>query len=127
MTHVIRYVVIVIMLGAVLSGCQLYSEPESKIQDLSLEMSQLRSIAVACGTSESKIQTMTMKELLTEIQIVLNNPEQYFGHRLSVDELKKISIYLYDREEIIRTINDYNAFIEKIKDKKIIILPSTKQ
>ena len=78
------------------------------------------SIATICGVED--VEKKNSRELLVDIQIKLNNSEKYYGEQLSEDDMKKVTMYLYDKEQVVKKIKEHEKFLAKIAGKKIVIL-----
>lgn len=90
--------------------------------DLTWENSQLRKIATQLGVPQSRASQLNMQELITDIQIKINETDEYQGGLLSEEEKKQIQDVFYGVEHLNKTLEEYEAFINKINNKRIIIL-----
>ena len=110
-------------LSVIFSGCCFYQKPQIAVKpDLTWENSQLRKIAFQLGISQSRILQLNMQELITDIQIKINESDEYHGDLLSETEKKQIKDLLYGEIHILKILNDYDLFIQKINNRQIIIL-----
>lgn len=105
-------------------GCFcLKDQPQDVVKpDLTWENSQLRKIATQLGVPQSRASQMNMRELITDIQIKMNETDEYQGDLLSEEEKKLIKGLLYGEDNILKTLKAYDLFINKINDKRIIML-----
>jgi hypothetical protein len=111
-----------VFLISFLLGC---SHPTPRAKDYSHEMKELRSIAILCGGKKSRVQHLSMLELITDIKIRFNDSEKFYGESLNKEEWKDISDLLYAYKKALKKIKNYDQFIKKIDGKRIIILPDT--
>jgi hypothetical protein len=109
-------------------GCYcLNDQPQQAVNpDLTWENNQLRKIATQLGVSQSRASQLNMRELITDIQIKINETDEYQGGHLSEEEKKQIKDLLYGEDGILKTLEAYEFFIQKINNRRIIILPGDK-
>lgn len=87
------------------------------------DFSELRQVANSLGIPEEKSSTLSIEGLVSEIRIKLDETTKYHGKVLSEEEMKVLSICLSDDLEILKTVKEYNNFVRKLNNKKIIVLP----
>ena len=103
--------------------CCLKDQPSNDVKpDLTWENSQLRKIATQLGVPQSRASQLNMRELITDIRIKINETDEYQGSLLSEEEKKQIRNVFYGVEHLNNTLDEYESFINKIKNKRIIIL-----
>lgn len=108
-------------------GCYCLNDPSIDVKpDLTWENNQLRNIATQLGVSQSRTLQLDMQELITDIQIKINETDEYQGGHLSEEEKRQIKDLLYGEDGIIKTLEAYESFIQKINNRRIIILPGDK-
>lgn len=108
-------------------GCYCLNDPSIDVNpDLTLENNQLRKIATQLGVSQSRALQLNMQELITDIQIKINETDEYQGGHLSEEEKRQIKDLLYGEDGILKTLEAYESFIQKINNRRIIILPGDK-
>ena len=105
-------------------GCYcLNDQPQNVVKpDLTWENSQLRKIATQLGIPQSRALQLNMRELITDIQIKINETDEYQGGLLSKEEKKQIKDLLYGEDNILKTLEAYDLLVNKINNKRIIIL-----
>lgn len=108
-------------------GCFCLNDPSKDVKpDLTWENNQLRKIATQLGVSQSRALQLNMQELITDIQIKINETDEYQGGYLSEEEKRQIKDLLYGEDGILKTLEAYDFFIHKINNSRIIFLPGDK-
>lgn len=87
-----------------------------------VDMSQLRTIALKCGVDESKVDSSNANELLAEIKIKFNEADGYYGELLNENDMKRFDRLLSGEDKYIKILREQFVFMQKIKGKDIIIL-----
>lgn len=113
-------------LNIILIGCKNQVKDSPLVTTISsntqtTDLTSLRTLAGQCGVANS--QSLGFEALISEIKIKLGNKEQYYGKRLSEQELKDLSGFLADDPKLLRTIKEYDDFIRKLNGQKFVILP----
>ena len=88
---------------------------------------QVIHLASIIGIPEEKIKGRSTKELLVDIEIQLNETYNYKEDILTADEMEVLSSYLNYQRPILRKIKNYHIIVQKLRDKKIIVLPESHQ
>lgn len=118
--------IISLFVNVVLIGGRLLTEPtrqgQGNVSGQGVDIIELRKIATKHGVEESKVDSMSANELLTEIKIKFNATEGFYGKFLSESDLKKTENLLYGEDEIIKIIKEHEAFLQKLQGKEILIL-----
>ena len=106
------------------SGCCFNCGCKDNVQpDLTWEINQLKKMTNQFGIPQSRTSNMNLKELITELQIKINETTCYQSGVLSNDEKLKLRKLLYGQQPILQSLDKYSQFIENVKQKQIIILP----
>jgi hypothetical protein len=105
-------------------GCCFNAPPQKT--DMTWEKNQLIKIATQLGVAQSRASQLNMRELITEIEIKINETAEYYSGHLSEEEKKQINDLLYGEDRILKTLESYELFIKKINNRRIIILPENK-
>ena len=125
MQHRASLVLLFMAICFTLTGC-MFERSVPAVDSRPVESASLRKqvmlLASKAGIPGNKIERSSTKELLLDIEFILNECHGYQGHILTDAEMSVLSNYLNDQPKILRTIKSYNNYMQIMRDKKIIAI-----
>lgn len=103
--------------------CTRVVQDDSSKQELMKVHSNVQKLALQMSIPRTQVDKESTKDLLVDINSLLLDSVSYPGRSLTDDELKVISSYLYNQPQILKIIKEHNSYIQRIRGKRILVLP----